>query len=169
MKKGVTMDVLNFACKIEQESIDFYKDLSRKESAGSISGIMLFLSAEEIRHLEIIKSWQAHSQAPQIIDAEIAMPDPAKVFKQLADYYQKDGIPARDYYDLYERAFLFERKTLRFYAALAKRYTDERSTILRKIMAQEKSHAFFFKNMLEIIKRPGEWLENAEIYHLDEY
>ncbi len=163
------MDLLDFACSIEQESIDFYSKMSSQEIASDLSGILLFLVEEEKRHYEIMASWRNNTDAPKIKNSNVILMEPAKVFKQLSDHFQKDGILATHYYNLYEKAWNFEGKSVRFYSSIIRRFTDGKIDLLKKIVDQETNHAVFFRNMLEFLRHPGEWLENAEWYHLDAY
>jgi len=47
--------------------------------------------------------------------------------------------------------------------------TASQRSVLNSILAQEKGHADLIVSLMELNRYPGEWLENAEFYHIDEY
>ena len=47
--------------------------------------------------------------------------------------------------------------------------TEPQRTVLKNIIHQEKGHALLISSLMEFNRAPGEWLENAEWYHIDEF
>jgi rubrerythrin len=79
-------------------------------------------------------------------------------------------VPATHYYNAYEKALKFEEKSVALYESiLTKLDKKDQKGIVNKILDQEKSHVQFLHNMLEFLRHPGEWLENAEWFHQEAY
>ena len=161
-------DLLDSVIEIERKSIELYQDFSRQTIVKELSGIFKFLAAEEKSHYEIVKAWRDNSDSP-VLDESQLIPDPNNVFQKLADHFNTYGIPATHYYDAYDKARLFEEKSIAFYESLAEQISEGQKKLLGKIIDQEKKHTEFFINLLEFLRHPGEWIENAEWYHLEAY
>jgi rubrerythrin len=161
-------DLLNSAIEIERKSIELYQEFSRQTIVEELSSIFQFLAAEEKSHYEILKAWRENADAP-VLDESQLIADPENVFQKLADHFNIYGVPATHYYNAYDKARIFEEKSIAFYENLDEQIPVGQKIILMKIIDQEKKHAQFLKNLLEFVRHPGEWLENAEWYHLEEY
>jgi rubrerythrin len=162
------MNILDFALEIEQEGIDLYKQLAKVTIVRELSGIFLFLADEEKRHYEIVDAWRNNTDVPRLDEVSI-LGDPENVFKKLSENFYAFNIPTTNYYDAYSKACCFEEKSIAFYTNLLDQSKDGQKGLVEKIIDQEKEHALFFINLLEFLRHPGEWLENAEWYHLEEY
>ena len=42
-------------------------------------------------------------------------------------------------------------------------------TILKELIAEERKQLNVLDNIIEMVSRPQNWLDNAEFFHLDEY
>lgn len=163
------MDLLELAMAIEKEGIDCYTKFAGEAVGQEVSGIFMFLAREEKNHYEILDAWHNYTDVPALDNFNIRKQSKA-VFARLSDHFETYGTPATHYYSAYEKALRLEEKSVAFYQeALLKIENRDQNEILKKIIEQEKSHARFFIDMLEFLRHPGEWLENAEWYHLEEY
>jgi rubrerythrin len=158
------MDILDFACKIELENIDFYATLSRQEIVRELAATLHSFIEEEKSHYAVMTSWRGGSHVKAIGTCPVLPPDPAAVFEQLSGRLQNAGIHADHYYSLYEKAWIFKRICVEFYTSFLKRFTASRRELLMKIIDQERNHAVFFRNMIEFLKRPRERAQGAEVY-----
>ncbi len=166
---NVMTDILDFAMGIEKEGMAYYKHLSNTSLGKDVVSIFAYLSEEEKRHYEIFAALRNNADAPPLEDFAILSRAP-EVFKGLADHFETYGVPATHYYNAYEKALRFEEKSVSFYtAALTKINDDKQKELVAKILDQEKTHVQFITNLLEFLRHPGEWLENAEWVHLDEF
>ena len=95
-----------------------------------------------------------------------------KTFQSLTEHFKTAGAPAISHGDAYEKALTLENKSIELYAgALKDALLKEESAVvlLRAIIDQEKKHARLIASLLEFQRNPGEWLENAEWRHLEEF
>jgi rubrerythrin len=166
---NVMTGILEFAMGIEKEGMDYYKHLANTSVGKDVASIFTFLSEEEKRHYEIFAALRNNADVPPLEDFAILSRAP-QVFKGLADHFETYGVPATHYYNAYEKALRFEEKSVSYYSdALTKIMDAAKKDILAKIIDQEKTHVQFITGLLEFLRHPGEWLENAEWVHTDEF
>ena len=162
------VNLLDLAMDLELKSIELYQNLSNQTLVKELTSVFQFLAAEEKSHYEILRTWRENADSPDL-EFMPFIPDLEKVFQKLSEHFRAYGIPATHYYNAFEKARIFEKNSLEFYEDLLEKIEEGRKVLLMKIIDQEKQHAEFLTNMLEFLRYPGEWLENAEWYHLEEY
>jgi len=52
---------------------------------------------------------------------------------------------------------------------LYKAVTEAQRALIHRIAKEEKRHAVVLENIIEMILRPEQWVENAEFNHMEEY
>lgn len=164
------MDFLNFAKEIETLGMEQYSVLAHKTEIRELSGIFAFMAAQEKSHYELFDLWQKKGEAP-ILSQETVVSRAKDAFKQLADHIiDQKFLPPIDYEQAYDQALLFEKKSVALYEESLPKVADSgQQSVLKMIIDQEKAHARFISSLMEFQHHPGEWLENAEWRHLDEY
>lgn len=171
MKGIVIMDFLKTAIAIEDQGFEFYRNLARTTPIRELAGIFSFLAEEELRHGKIFESFGSSAEIPVTDAATQSQPDNS-VFAALSQQFETGGIPANDYTDLFNKALTMENESITLYTkALNENGSlDERSCeILEKIISEETRHAHLISILLDILRHPGEWLENAEWRHAETY
>jgi rubrerythrin len=161
-------NVLETAMELEQKSVELYATLARQTESAELASVFRFLADEEKSHCAVINAWRAHAPAPAPGDGEVPHGFDA-VFKKLSEQFDRSNAPPLHYHQAYEKALAFEEKAVGFYTELLKEGSEERNTVIMKIIDQENGHAHFLRNLLEFLRNPGEWLENAEWRHAEEY
>ena len=165
------MIFLSFAKEIERKGFEHYTRLADATRVREIAGLFRYLAREEKRHLEIFESWEKKSALPPVENSGISK-HAAKAFEILSEQFKTAGVPAINHDDAYEKALEFENKSIRFYteALSGNEVSDEsQRAVLESIIDQEKTHARLITSLMEFQRHPGEWLENAEWHHSDEY
>jgi rubrerythrin len=164
------MDFLDFAKEIETQGMEQYALLSYTIHARELSSIFVFLADQEKRHYELFDSWQRKGAAPEV-SAETVLGKAKEAFKRMADHFMTNNyLPPLNYEQAYEKALLFENKSIALYEeAIPKVADNDQRSVLQRIIDQEKAHARFITSLMEFMRHPGEWLENAEWNHLDEF
>lgn len=74
--------------------------------------------------------------------------------------------------EAYRKAMVIEEESRKFYSDKASEAGEEETRhILLRLAGEEEKHFRIMKNIAEFVARPepGNWLENAEWHHLDEY
>lgn len=165
------MDFLETAKEIERQGYRQYLNLAVKTPVREIGGIFEFLAGEEMKHLAIFESLDRNENPPVVEDSGIIEYATATL-ERLSEQFKLAGAPAIDYEDAYGKALELELKSVEFYTnALNEAVLEgtDRQSVLLAIIEQEKLHARLISSIMELLRHPGEWLENAEWYHLDEF
>jgi rubrerythrin len=161
------MDILEFAKKLEREGEAYYSHLAKTTPIKALAGIFTLLSHEEHYHYTIFESWK--KEIPNAPPIESGILGKAKeVFAHLAKNAGAcDSI--MDFEKAYAKALELEQKSIDFYTdAQAKTNVPEHRTLFKFLIKEEKKHAVLMENLIEFVKRPKGWLENAEFSRLDE-
>jgi rubrerythrin len=164
------MDFLDYAKEIETLGMEQYALLSYKTHTRELSSIFVFLADQEKRHYEIFDSWQRKGPPPEV-PAETVLGKAKEAFRRMAGHFMTNNyLPPLNYEQAYEKALLFENKSIALYEeALPKVEDREQRSVLERIIGQEKAHSRFITSLMEFLRHPGEWLENAEWNHLEEF
>jgi rubrerythrin len=162
------MDFLEFALEMENRTIKSYQALAEQcQSHEGIKNILLMLAEDHEKHTETLKELEARSDV-DMEETEVFR-EARRVFSEM----QKDKNPFScdvDQVKLYEDARDLVLKKLQFYEDVAAKVeTGESKAIVRKMAEEEKKQAVVLDNIIEMVRKPETWLENAEFYHSDEY
>ncbi|MGA3052391.1 MAG: ferritin family protein [Chitinispirillaceae bacterium] len=164
---------LALAKKIEVLGRDLYASVAKEIPISEISGIFKYLADEEQRHYEIFDAWETKTLLPSIVNTQVLV-KAKKAFLKLGEQFRVVGLPAHDYYAAYKKALDFENRSVALYEEQLSHIevsagTEQERTVLKNIIRQEKAHALLISSLMEFNRAPGEWLENAEWRHPDEF
>jgi rubrerythrin len=71
---------------------------------------------------------------------------------------------------LYEDARDLVLKKRQFYLDIIEKVeTEDNKVFIQRMADEEKKQAVVLGNIIEMVRRPETWLEDAEFHHLDEY
>lgn len=159
------MNSIEFAIKLELDSKRFYLEQAEKTEDHGLKSIYHTLAEEESIHARILKN-KAETLPYKLIDtyAEIK-----NIFVEIGNY--KDIIKqAPDAADVYGIALENEKKSLDLYRELRQEATDEKDIkIFDFLIEQENDHYKVIEQLLELVRRPAEWVESAEFGIRKEY
>lgn len=161
-------DVWEFAKDIEVSGKEYYEKLADESAIEELSGVFTFLAGEEQRHYEIFDAMEKGLPAPELKHSG-ALQNAKDAFNSLASSLQVSEV-IEDSESAYQKALGFEQKSIDLYQkALVDAKDDQQKAALEFIINQEKKHYRIVEAMMEFVRRPKEWLENAEWNHLDAY
>lgn len=165
------MDFLDFAKEIEKQGIEQYSVLAHTLQVNDLRGIFEFMADQEKRHYDLFDSWQQNGVATLELPVETVLGKAKDAFEHLAGHFMdKNFISPINYEQAYKQALELENRSIVLYEeAFPKIKDDGRKRLLKLVVEQEKAHAQFITALMEFLHHPGEWLENAEWNHLDEY
>ncbi len=162
------MDVLEIAKNIEKEGIEHYTELAETTTLKELAGIFKFLADEEQKHYNTFNAYQNSQSEPEFESIDI-IAKAKTIFESFANVF-KTSETIYDYEAAYQKALTLEEKSITFYEELlSKNQDDKQSTIIKFVLEEEKNHKKVIGAIIDFVKRPKEWLENAEWNHLDEY
>ena len=162
------MDFFEFALEMEKKTIESYRTLAEKcQSNEGVKNILLMLADDHEKHKETLM--EIESGAFVEMEETEAFREARRVFSNM----QKDKNPFScdiDQVRLYEDARDLVLKKLQFYLDIVdKMESEEHRGLVVKMAEEEKKQAAVLENIIEMVRRPATWLEDAEFHHLDEY
>jgi rubrerythrin len=164
----IDMDFFEFALDQEQQTIESYQTLAEKcQSNEGVKNILLMLADDHKKHTKTLREIQKKTSV------EMEETETFREARELFAEMQRDKTPFScdiDQVKLYEEARDLVLKKLQFYLdTIEKMETEENKTLVKKMAEEEKKQAFVLENIIEMVRRPETWLEDAEFHHLDEY
>ncbi|MBD3420447.1 MAG: hypothetical protein GF398_10050 [Chitinivibrionales bacterium] len=168
LKKGSCMDYFDVAKNIEKQGVAYFQELSAKAPDKALAGIFDFLAQEEQLHYDLFDALQKNTTLPDVnITSNFA--DAKAGFEKLAAEF---ALPAtlEDYEEAYRKALGLEQRSIELYTGQLQTVTEAaHKNTLQTIIDHEKRHAKTIEGLLEFVRRPKAWLENAEWNHFDSY
>ncbi|MDD5459283.1 MAG: ferritin family protein [Phycisphaerae bacterium] len=182
------MNIFEYAKDKEKYSEQFYRQLAESSKAEGLKKIFNMLADEEAHHYEMID--QIKSEYPQQVSNTDVLADAKKFFEKIRKAAGKMATELRGDQEqmlrsninikgthfggheinVYKEAQEFERKSRQFYLEKADEVPDERQKeIFRKLAAEEQKHYILLDNIIEMVGRTEQWLENPEWFHIESY
>lgn len=163
-------DLLDFAMQMEKDGRPFYRQCAEKTSDKGIAGIMNRLAKAEVVHYNVLQQIKEDA-APEAYDSAKVAGDIQNLFAEMLESGAVFGGEESEL-ELYRKAPDMERKSRDFYLREAANVESEAGRhLFERIAGEEKQHIDYIGSIIEFVKRaePGNWLENAEWYHHEEY
>jgi rubrerythrin len=164
------MDFLELAKQIEKQGMEQYSLMAKTLEVKGLNGIFAYMGEQEKRHYELFDSWQRKEPARPGLPEETVLGKAKEAFENLAKHF----IPANfvapgNYEQAYKQALQFENNSIDLYTKALSKVDDGQQPVLVSIIKEEMDHARFITDLMEFLRHPGEWLENAEWHHSEEY
>ncbi len=150
MNFGSVDEILQFAIDKEKEAVNFYTDLSKKESISSLKETFRELAQEEAKHVKMLTGLSKNKVA--IDSYEVKEITDLKISDYLTEMEYVEGMPMEDIITL---AMKREEMAVKLYSDLAGKTKEQEAVKLFKLLAQEESeHKLTFEKMYD------DYLEN---------
>jgi rubrerythrin len=162
------MDFFDLAKNMEKESRKMYETFSADAPLKELKSVFSFLAVEEQGHWELFASMQKKSAVAAPVDDNIL--DRAK--HMLAGWAHAFSVPGTiaDFESAYVKALLKEKEAVAFYEKEKENLKSfDHKKVLDIIIEQEQRHKRLMEELVDFVRRPKQWVENAEFNHLDEY
>jgi rubrerythrin len=162
------MEFIEFALDMEKKTIESYRTLAEKcQSNEGVKNILIMLAADHENHAKTLERLQIET-AVEMEETE-AFREARELFTEM----QGEKTPFScdiDQVELYENARDLVLKKHQFYSDIGKSVeTEDTKTLINRMAEEEKKQAVVLGNIIEMVRRPETWLEDAEFHHLDEY
>jgi rubrerythrin len=162
------MDFLDTALELERETISRYKNLA--EQCGSHQGIrriLTMLVEDHEKHTAGLERMRRHQTTPlEGADVFHGVRGVLESIRQKKDMYSCD----MDQLKLYREARDLIGEKKRFYEqVLTQVKSEEDRTLIGQLIREEDKQLFVLNNIIEMVDRPNQWLEDAEFNHLSDY
>ena len=166
------MNVFEFAKDMEREGEKKKRKMAEDMEDEGLARICSMLADEEEKHLEWVKEMEQNTR-PDISEKTEFVQKVKNVFENLDINAEKRKLDDRHpQLKLYKRAMDIESSSRDYYKAKSEESDDASVTrIFDRMAKEEESHRQIVESMYQVLTRPlpGNWLENAEWYHLEEY
>jgi rubrerythrin len=161
------MDIFDFAMDKEKYSEDYYRQLAARAPSVGLKNILTMLAGEETKHYETIR--QMRDRTPvQVTDTPVLANAKAE-FERIRGSADKFRFHV-DEVRLYRKACDIERESLQYYRQKAQEVEDStQKAIFLKLANEENKHLLIVQAICDFVARPETFVENAEMYHFDDY
>lgn len=162
------MEFIHIALRLENEAIRNYQELADKcVTHEGIRRILLMLAADHEKHVETL------SKMKDVLHFD---PEDSPTFKEASRLFSsmrhdKETFSCDvDQLRLYQEARDLLQKKSDFYQEMSTGLSSQAAkAALQKLLAEENKQIKVLDNIIEMVSRPQNWLENAEFFHLEEY
>jgi rubrerythrin len=161
------MDVFEFAMQKEQYSEQYYRDLAARTNQTGLRNILTMLADEEAKHYRAVE--RMRTEAPKQITDTPVLANARDVFEKMRGSAEKFNFDISEA-DLYRKACDAEEASRKFYLERAEEAEDPaQKEVFRKLAAEEQKHYLIVDSIRSFVARPETFLENAEMYHYEDY
>lgn len=161
------MDIFEFAMEKEKYAEHFYRELAERSSNPGLTKILNMLADEEVKHYETVQAMQA--QKAGRLTATPVLKNAQEIFTKMKDSVEKFDFDVSDA-NLYRKASDIEKQSRDFYLQKADEVQDEgQKAVFKQLAGEEEKHLLLVQRIGDFVARPETFLENAEMYHFDDY
>lgn len=165
------MDIYAFAMQMEKDGEKYYRQLAKESTIEGLGNIFTMLADEEVKHFNVIEKISRKEKDPQLVETKI-LDNVKNIFVDMKEAKEDYHIDSTKASSEYRKACVIEEESRTFYLEKAELTKDERvRKIFLRLAQEEANHLRIMENIVEFVTRPepGNWLENAEWHHLNEY
>jgi rubrerythrin len=165
------MDIYEFALQMEKDGEKYYRELMKESTSAGLKKIFELLADEEAKHYALIEQLHRKNTSPSFEDTQI-LKNVKNIFIEMKNSKHDWHFETTKETSTFKKAVGIEEKSKEFYLEKAAGASDEQARLfLNQLAKEEEKHMHIMENLVEFVSRPepGNWLENAEWHHLDEY
>lgn len=154
------MNILEFAINMELEGQKYYLNQAELNQDNALSVIFRKLAEDEHRHAEILRN--KVNNLEYRLDQDETLSEIDHIFKDIGDFkVETKEIPNQ--IDAYREALKAEKESIDLYSKCLSEATDENSKELFKyLVKQEQYHYKTIEELISLLSKADEWVENAE-------
>ncbi|NLY81857.1 MAG: ferritin family protein [Clostridiales bacterium] len=157
------MNSLEYAIQMEVDGEKYYREQALENKDNDLYQVFTSLAEDEKRHAQIIKERQ---EGKDTLLAEGSAICVKNVFSD-ADGVDAEKNRAKQI-DAYKLALDMEEKSIELYKKLLSE-TEEDKDIFEFLIRQEEDHYKVIEEIIKMVTRPDEWVEDAEFGLRQEY
>ena len=158
------MDAMQFAINMERDGEKYYQEQAEKNGDNGLGVIFRMLAKEEARHAGLLED--SRQNRPYALD----MPNRQEinnVFAGMSDF-KLDTKKNPDQLDAYRLALIKEKQSIDLYKKMMAE-SDAGTALFEFLIGQEETHYRIIEDIIQLVKRPKEWVESAEFGIRPEY
>jgi len=165
------MNIYQYAMQMEKDGENYYRQLAREAGGSGLAKIFTMLADEEVKHYQTVERLNRKDSNHQMADTPL-LKNVKNVFSAMRDEKEELHIDTTAASNSYRKACTIEAESEKFYQEKADQADNEHERqIFARMAKEEANHLRIMESILEFVSRPepGNWLEDAEWYHLEEY
>ncbi|MBI4855746.1 MAG: ferritin family protein [Acetobacterium woodii] len=161
------MNSIEFAINMEIDGEKYYREQAEFNKDNSLNAVFLLLAEDENGHAKLLQN-ELKKMTYELSDNETPA-NVNNVFKDKGDFKNHfEEIPNQ--LDVYRMALQMEKDSIALYEKLLNEATDEQTKkLFGYLVKQEENHFKIFDNLITLVERPEEWVEDAEFGPREEY
>lgn len=151
--------MFDFAIQMEKDAESLYLELADRTSNSGIKRVFTMLAGDEARHRKVIEKLQkkldTDPEKGSALEIKTVFDEMKSNFRNihLDDHVVKD----------YELALEIEKKGVEYYKKQFEGAKDGKTKKLYEVlMKQESYHLMTVENLVDMVRKPEWWVENAE-------
>ncbi|MCX5774914.1 MAG: ferritin family protein [Firmicutes bacterium] len=161
------MNDMKFALQMEHDGERYYREQASLIKNKGIRSVCLLLADEEKHHGELLEK-KFGSKLGTLSDTD-ALAQAKNVFHGLSAI-KVDGVEKASQLDFYRIASEKEKESIELYTKyLAHAKSDEEKQLFEFLIRQETHHYEILEAFVAFVKRPEDWVENAEFGIREDY
>ena len=158
------MDILEFAINMELEGNKFYAQQAETNKGGGLEIVFAGLAEDELKHAELIKKKKSGGE---FSSQKVKKSEVENLFSD-KDQKISDINPTPEQLDAYRFALDKEQESIDLYEELAEKSEGDKE-LFEFLIGEEEKHFKLISEMVELLKRPKEWVEDAEFGVREDY
>ena len=160
------MDIFEFAMQMERDGEKFYREMAETCGDKGLATILTMMADAEVKHYQVLKEMKGDMDTS--LTDSLLLDNVKNVFAEMRE--QKDFNLNLSQVELYEKARGIEKKNEEFYLEKAGEVKSiPHQKILKKIAEEEREHYNLLGHLIEFVKKPDKWVENAEWHNLESF
>jgi rubrerythrin len=125
------------------------------------------LADEEAKHYRTVE--RMRTETPEKVTDTPILDRAREVFEKMRVSPRKFDFRLSEA-ELYRKACQIEEQSKKFYLEQAEAAQDPgQERVFRMLAQEEDKHLFLMENIYSFVSKPESFLENAEMYHFDDY
>ncbi|HNX15516.1 MAG TPA: ferritin family protein [Oscillospiraceae bacterium] len=161
------MSTLTFAIQMETDGEQYYLKQAALNKGTSLQRAFLLLAETEKKHADLLRKKDISSDSS--ISDDILNAEQTDLFSGKDDYKREaEVVPGQ--LEVYAVALDMEQKSIDLYQKMLIEAKDKQVKQLMKFLVkQEQDHFALFNELITLLRRPKDWVENAEFGNREEY
>jgi rubrerythrin len=161
------MSNLEFAIQMEIEGRQYYLEQAKKNQDNALNKVFNLLANSEKEHEELLG--KRLNKEEYTLKEDDSTAKIKTLFHELKDYKASD-IRSTTQLDVYRFAVDIEEKSIELYRDMLKDADNDQDKLLFEfLLKEENQHLILFAELVKMLTRPEEWVEDAEFGLREEY
>ena len=161
------VNMLTYAIELEKDGEKYYLEQAEKNKGNSMNRAFILLAQAENKHAELLT--RKLTVTDKFLFDERALTEPANLFSDKSDY-KRDAERVPEQLEVYVFALDMEEKSIELYKRMLAEASDEPTKdLMNFLISKEQDHYDFFDELITLLKKPRDWVENAEFSPDREY